>query len=84
MYKVYPLLKKSGTPASIRTRNIDLEGRGDIPFTTGAQTPYKAGGEAITPSGAGGKLATNVGAEETAGTISRDKTLVNRLIHILV
>ncbi len=39
MYKVYPLLKKSGTPASIRTRNIDLEGRGDIPFTTGAHKP---------------------------------------------
>jgi hypothetical protein len=49
-----------------------------------AKAPYKAGGEAITPSGAGGKLATNVGAEEAAGTVSRDKTLVNRLIDILI
>jgi len=66
MYKVYPLLKKSGTPASIRTRNIDLEGRGDIPFTTGAKAPYKAGGEAFTPSGASGKLTTNVRTKEAA------------------
>ena len=49
-----------------------------------AKAPYKAGGEAITPSGAGGKLATNVCTEEAAGTVSRDKTLVNRLIDILI
>ena len=49
-----------------------------------AKAPYKAGGEAITPSGAGGKLATNVCTEEAAGTISRDKTLIDRLVNILV
>jgi len=46
--------------------------------------PYKAGGGAITPSGAGGKLATNVASKEAAGTISRDKTLVNSLVNILI
>tara|TARA_B100000900_G_scaffold401998_1_gene407322 strand:- start:1001 stop:1156 length:156 start_codon:yes stop_codon:yes gene_type:complete len=49
-----------------------------------AKAPYKAGGEAFTPSGASGKLATNVCTEEAAGTTSVDESIINRTIDILV